>query len=437
MSDIAKKPPRGRSSFIDRVDNRAIQSRYWCFTLNNPTAAQTPEAVGAIFKDYGSTFFICQGELSSTGTPHLQGYVEFRSNKRLSGMQAMLRGPHYEPRAPNSSREANVAYCSKEPRTTEVYQYGVDKQPGKRSDLVVLHELIKQGKTEGEIAESNFALWARNYRAVDRYRVFFSKDKRNWHSFCTVLWGPPGVGKSRIVASLAPDAYYVMRPAKGQAFFFDGYTGQEDVVIDEFTGSFFPRVFMNSLIDRYPLRVQVKGGTVNFLARRIWVLSNFNPREWYLDGLGPLERRLTGELGVIYHVDSSNFDFKQVKIVQTVDSEPPLPPPAPVSVAEHLSSLNPQSVSSADGRAVPGLRRHPSEEDHYSSDLPVGHPFYIPAVDTLENVSSAYQASSTSSSSSSSSKYAPAAMEFEECWMCGDKHHEHAKCMRMEPYPFS
>ena len=45
-----------------------------------------------------------------------------------------------------------------------------------------------------------------------------------------VLWGPSGTGKSRWVAATWPDAFWKSPESK----WWDGYSGQETVVLDDF-----------------------------------------------------------------------------------------------------------------------------------------------------------------------------------------------------------
>ena len=45
-----------------------------------------------------------------------------------------------------------------------------------------------------------------------------------------VLWGPSGTGKSRWVAATWPDAFWKAPESK----WWDGYSGQETVVLDDF-----------------------------------------------------------------------------------------------------------------------------------------------------------------------------------------------------------
>lgn len=78
--------------------------------------------------------------------------------------------------------------------------------------------------------------------------------------------------------------------------FWDGYQGQDFVVIDEFRGSISISHLLRWL-DRYPVIVEVKGSSVCFRASRVWITSNLDPKAWYPDAdketVDALMRRLT------------------------------------------------------------------------------------------------------------------------------------------------
>jgi hypothetical protein len=94
-----------------------------------------------------------------------------------------------------------------------------------------------------------------------------------------VYWGPSGTGKSRRAWNEAGlDAY----PKDPLTKFWDGYRGQENVVIDEFRGG----VSIGHVLrwfDRYPVNIEVKGAAVTLRARTIWITSNLAPDQWYPD----------------------------------------------------------------------------------------------------------------------------------------------------------
>ena len=69
-----------------------MQSCNWVFTINNPTWEDDP------LKWSGVKYLVFQKERGESGTDHFQGYVQFRSNKRLSALKALHKEAHWEVR---------------------------------------------------------------------------------------------------------------------------------------------------------------------------------------------------------------------------------------------------------------------------------------------------------------------------------------------------
>lgn len=94
-----------------------------------------------------------------------------------------------------------------------------------------------------------------------------------------VFWGTTGTGKSRRAWEEATfDAY----PKDPNSKFWDGYRGQENVVIDEFRGA-ISISHMLRWLDRYPAIVEIKGSSCVLNAKRVWITSNLSPEMWYPD----------------------------------------------------------------------------------------------------------------------------------------------------------
>jgi len=127
-------------------------------------------------------------------------------------------------------------------------------------------------------------------------------------------WGSTGVGKTRKCFEDFPNAYWKTRDP-GQAQYWDGYDGEETIIIDEFYG-WFPWDFLLRLTDRYPLNLAVKGSTVPSLASKIVFTSNKHPRDWYpnsryqWDDTNPLRRRF-GDNIIELTGDQSNSELRQ------------------------------------------------------------------------------------------------------------------------------
>jgi len=81
----------------------------WCFTLNNYTNSEYSSII-CIFCEK-ARLYIIGDEIGKNGTPHLQGYVEFKTKLRPLNLFDFKR-IHWE--KSNGSREDNIKYCSKE-----------------------------------------------------------------------------------------------------------------------------------------------------------------------------------------------------------------------------------------------------------------------------------------------------------------------------------
>jgi len=80
---------------------------------------------------------------------------------------------------------------------------------------------------------------------------------------------------------MCPEAYIFSPDSNPSGVgWWDGYGGQRDVIIDDFYGG-LRFSFMLQLLDRYPLRLQTKGGSVVLLATRFVITSNKHPSDWY------------------------------------------------------------------------------------------------------------------------------------------------------------
>lgn len=128
-----------------------MRMRNWCFTKYNLTV---PEFDPAVVR-----YCVYQHEICpDTGREHLQGYVEFTKSIRLSAVKALFQDQtmHLEKR--QGTRDQARDYCTKDESRkpdTEPIQFGTyETNPGARSDLNEVYELIKQGKRKAEILDA-------------------------------------------------------------------------------------------------------------------------------------------------------------------------------------------------------------------------------------------------------------------------------------------
>ena len=239
--------------------------------------------------DCSNTFkYWCFGkEVGESGTPHLQGYLEFRNTHRLRISACVTKlvgigidGCHVE--IARGTAQQNIDYCSKDGAFIE----GGDrpKGQGKRTDLDEVCALINEGGTMVDLV-SKFPAQVVKFRHGLEYLLQVKTPRRFFKTTVWWLWGPTGSGKSRYAWEQGPSSY--MKACNHK--WWDGYIGQEIVIMDDFRPSKdLPFSFILNLFDRYPLSVEVKGGMAEFVSRTIFVTTPNSPEDTceHLDWLG-------------------------------------------------------------------------------------------------------------------------------------------------------
>lgn len=228
----------------------------------------------------------------TTSRPHIQGYIEFLE-KTDSTVLTDAGVTHVEPR--KKSAKAASAYCKKDNKN--IIEIGTMSQQGKRSDLAVVAEDIKSGRSIKQVAEDHPETFIRFHKGITALKMILIKP-RNSVPNVTILYGPTGTGKSKLAREITTDAW-IWTPMRGQ--WFDHYEGQSDVIFEEFRGQ-FPLGMLLIILDRYDCPVQYKGGTVEFAATNIVITSPKHPANWYrsdgTDRIEQLFRRVTRTLEI-------------------------------------------------------------------------------------------------------------------------------------------
>ena len=280
------------------------QSRRFLFTLNNYTQQDLDSLVCRLLAQDNHVTYICYGleNAPTTGTPHVQGYLEVQKKLTLSGVQRYRTAAY---KVANGTAEQNKAYCFKtrpgDTPNTVTYEEGTPMQQGQRNDLNAIGEQIVAGVLPEAIAEQNPGMYARYYRGLHALRAAVIDRPRNQATPKNVIvyFGPTGTGKTRsavdeLTALYGELGFYFWDPTLHP--WWDGYDGQRGVLIDEFRGQ-LPFAVILRLLDRYRMMVQIKGGTRQFVADTIYITSPKHPDEWYKDDgsdkVNQLKRRIT------------------------------------------------------------------------------------------------------------------------------------------------
>lgn len=100
-----------------------LQSRKWCFTLNNYTDDEY-----RILLEWCATkiHYIIGKEIGENGTPHLQGFVESKGGIRFDTLKNLNDRVHWEKAKGN--KKQNFIYCSKENNFVSNYDILTDEE---------------------------------------------------------------------------------------------------------------------------------------------------------------------------------------------------------------------------------------------------------------------------------------------------------------------
>jgi len=222
-----------------------------------------------------------------TGKEHHQLFMYLRGNvcwgpRKLNQMGNWFGPTHCRVEPMWGSVDENDYYCSKE---NELVTFGKKPEAGFRGDLDETKEKLMKGDiTVDQIAVENphmFHMYGRTMERIEdislrqRYRTEMTKG--TWYT------GPSGSYKSRTCfEGFDPDTHYVKSLCEADLKWWDGYKGQETVIMDEFRGQ-ISFAYMLRLMDRYPLSVSRRGREpVPFLAKRLLISSIRHPRDVYV-----------------------------------------------------------------------------------------------------------------------------------------------------------
>lgn len=242
------------------------QGRYWLLTIPKNDWTQPQQLPGEL------QYLRGQQEVGAEGYEHWQLLAAFKRSVRLTQVKRVFgRTCHAE-----LSRSAAASeYVWKENTRVPGSQFELGKCAFKRNsktDWEAVWESAKSGRFEDIPANVRVNSYNSLCRIAKDHMVAEPMERR-----VRVYWGKTGTGKSRTAWEEAGwDAYPKIPSTK----FWDGYNGQSNVVIDEFTG----QVGIEHLLrwcDRYPVTIETKGSACVFATTNIWITSNVDPRLWY------------------------------------------------------------------------------------------------------------------------------------------------------------
>jgi len=266
-----------------RGTSRRRQGIFWLLTI--PRVSYTPPTECPP----GISWIKGQAEIGEeTNYEHWQIIVAFATKQSLPGVKRQF-GPGCHAELTRST--AAEAYVWKDDTSVAGTRFELGAKPIQRNSKVDW-ESVWTAAQSGNLLAIPAHVRVTSYRTIQCIRADHESVSPMVRS-CNVFWGTTGTGKSRRAWDEAGMDAYSKDP---RTKFWCGYQGQANVVIDEFRGGIDISHVLRWL-DRYPVRVEIKGGSRPLMATTFWITSNLSPNEWYKEiddeTLAAFRRRLT------------------------------------------------------------------------------------------------------------------------------------------------
>jgi len=228
---------------------------------------------------------VCE-EKHQDGSPHLHAYIKFSGCTKRDSLTVFNLCSNTGNYQPARSWKACKDYIKKDGNYI-AYNIDVESAEQKRAkrNREVIDKPIHQLVDEGIINIRDAHQYKKAKLAYEESKIVLED-----HDECKGEWyyGESGTGKSRTAREKYPNAYL-----KASNKWWDGYTGQDAVIIDDLDDDCLGH-YLKIWADRYACTGEVKGGTVNLNFKKIIITSNFSISELFADKpkfVDPLLRR--------------------------------------------------------------------------------------------------------------------------------------------------
>lgn len=250
----------------------------------------------------------CEDDGDDKGRPHYQGYVYFDNPKAFSTMGKLFKGGIGWNKKANGKATANRNYVfgpydgddgKHKPINPEAQELGELPEQGARNDLLPVGMAIKSGTKRLRSLLDDEDNWG----TLAKYWKFFEKLQQRWDEKEAIRQynagekpevilhtGPSGSGKTRAVLDTHGCENVYTINFNGKSIWSDNYDGHTVLLFDEFYGEISESFFLQ-LLDRKPIQMPCKGSFNWRLAKHIYITSEREPHEWWIEDR---QSRLTG-----------------------------------------------------------------------------------------------------------------------------------------------
>lgn len=268
--------------FIFMARRSESRARNWVFTVNN-YIDEDIDMVKRLSEDTRVQRIICEKEVGSEGTPHLQGYVSFETEQARSTVEKWLGGRAWLKKAYGGYRQ-NYDYCTKEGKDAIIVSKGFTRSECENLRKQTFRDMINDAKVLDPMTfEDKYPeVWFNHRNKVLNTMLDAALARvSNWNGDLKMknywIWGKAGIGKSRWAAQrMEPKFQYKKAVNK----WWDGYNivMHKLVMLEDFPkqGQMFAQ-HLKIWCDRYFFMAECKGSSLCIEPGRFFfiVTSNF------------------------------------------------------------------------------------------------------------------------------------------------------------------
>ena len=261
------KPQASLPAMARSRSPKESRGRTWVFTINN----YTDEHIEWV-KGIDCVRIVAAKEVGEAGTPHIQGAVTFKRMYSHSQVKKLCTQAWFEV----AKAKQDFNYCKKS--GSEVIRDENNKQQGKRTDLDLVRKALKEGSNMTDITDTCSSL--QEVQFAEKY-IKYHQEPLPKGTKILIYWyyGCTGTGKTKAVL----DEVNPFIPLSHK--WWDGYSGQDSVLLDDLRPDWCKPAELLRLLDpyRYQYKVEIKGGSLALLATKIYVTTPWHPSDFWRD----------------------------------------------------------------------------------------------------------------------------------------------------------
>jgi len=260
------------------------RARGWVIVINNYTEDDKERVKHVMETAVYAAHAYEVGE--ECGTPHIQMYAYYANARSMSSMKKLLPRAHLIQADGSALNNRTYVFgpwtCPKgtgktKPANSTAVESGVMPVQGKRTDIQALYATLDAGANMRAVLDTEC-----NYQCLQISEKYL-KYKEAERDFVTeVRWyhGQRGCGKLAAARAWLGDDTYVC--SRKQSRFLDGYDAHTGVLINDLKSEWITVDELAAMGGDTPYRVDTKGGSRQFLARKIAIVCHDRPDRLYV-----------------------------------------------------------------------------------------------------------------------------------------------------------